>query len=178
LEVAKQTERYLLGGCIAEMSLLTLPTFSEDSRQQQYATFSFQGEDMDAVYAAAIKAGVPSLSRFALNGDRTAKSLLGAMGMSYAAFLSQDPHLRSPAVISLHAMEQKNLAGGKTNSKKNSKGGGSSLNASAMSTNTLHHYFTRLFELGDTNGNGVLEPAEMEDLLRKSGFQVCGPNPN
>jgi len=34
----------------------------------------------------------------------------------------------------------------------------------------LRSYFMRLFKIADTNGDGVLQPAEMEALLRKSGF--------
>lgn len=34
----------------------------------------------------------------------------------------------------------------------------------------LRSYFMRLFKIADTNGDGVLQPAEMEALLRQSGF--------
>merc|ERR1711907_532200 len=35
----------------------------------------------------------------------------------------------------------------------------------------LQSYLQRLFKIGDRDGNGVLDPAEFESLLRKSGFK-------
>ena len=45
------------------------------------------------------------------------------------------------------------------------------LDAKGLSPSVLEHYFRRLFELGDLNGDGVIDPSEMEELLRQSGFQ-------
>jgi len=40
-----------------------------------------------------------------------------------------------------------------------------------VSSTELTSYLQRLFKIGDTNGDGVLQPAEFESLLRKSGFE-------
>jgi len=95
VELGKETERYLLAGCVAEMSFVKLP-YTQDDACDTYATVCFQGEDRERVYAAAIKAGVPSLQKHALCGDGTADTTLGAMGMSYPAFLLKKPHSRTP----------------------------------------------------------------------------------
>jgi len=36
---------------------------------------------------------------------------------------------------------------------------------------TLETYFRRLFQMGDADGNGVLDPKEVFDLLKMTGFQ-------
>lgn len=50
------------------------------------------------VYEAAEAAGVPSLARFALCGDRHAGTLLGQMGMTYAGFVASAPLAGQPAL--------------------------------------------------------------------------------
>ena len=159
-ELTKQTERYLVGGCVVEMSLIKL-LFAMEGACDTYATFCFQGEDKEAVYEAALKAGVISLKPYALCGDGTADSTLGAMGMSYAGFLGRRPSQRTPpAVAPAQRTSQRSGA--------QQRQGGIPLPDSEL---TMQRYLERLFKLGDTNGDGVLDKDEMKRLLHASGFQ-------
>jgi len=172
LTLKKQTERYMLGGCIAEMSLLGLPSLDEEAQPQQYVTFCFQGPNSFTVYEAAEAAGLPSLAAYALCGDREASTILGAMGMSYAGFIEAAPHLGAPAVISATKVRRLEEAQRVSSAADGMTAAGAMPELSSVSPQVLQRYLHRLFALADTDNSGDLDYSEFSKFLRSSGFNL------
>jgi len=172
VSITKQTERYLLCGCVAEMTLLTMPALDDEMAPQQYATVAFQGETSFMVYEAAEAAGVPSLARFALCGDRHAGTLLGQMGMTYAGFVASAPLAGQPALLTrevVRTMEGRMAAG--PSSPLEQMGTGMP-ELSTVSPTVLKRYLQRLFAIADEDSSGDLDYSEFSKLLRCSGFAL------